>query len=253
MKKICLIPARMGSSRFPGKPLKEIKGLPMIEHVYKRANLSASINKIVVATPDREIYEYVKSFGGNAVITSYSHERASDRCAEALLIEEEETSVKYDVVVMVQGDEPLVHPQMIDDSINEICKDNKTQVVNLLGNLTEEEFKDRNIIKVIVNKKYDAIYFSRYPIPFMKKLDLSLVGKQICIIPFKRDFLLKYSNLKPTPLEIAESIDMLRVLEYGYSVRMKPCELISHPVDVKEDISYVEKLLEKDEIYKKGY
>lgn len=253
MKVICLIPARMGSSRFPGKPLKNIKGLPMIEHVYKRTRLSNSVNKVAVATPDKEISDYVKSFGGNVIMTSPSHERASDRCAEALLIEEKKDNIIYDIVVMVQGDEPLVHPRMIDDAVNEIHSDSNIKVVNLLGNLREEEYKNKNIIKVIVNKKNDAIYFSRVSIPYSKKLDLSLVGKQICIIPFRRDFLLDYSNLKPSPLEIAESIDMLRVLEYGYDVRMTPCELVSHPVDVEEDIICVEKLLDKDEIYQKGY
>lgn len=253
MKVICLIPARMGSSRFPGKPLKNIKGLPMIEHVYKRTRLSKTVNKVAVATPDKEISDFVKSFGGNVIMTSPSHERASDRCAEALLIEEKKDNLIYDIVVMVQGDEPLVHPRMIDDAVNEIQNDINIKVVNLLGNLTEEEYKNKNIIKVIVNKKNDAIYFSRISIPYSKKLDLSLVGKQICVIPFRRDFLLDYSNLKPSPLEIAESIDMLRVLEYGYDVRMTPCELVSHPVDVEEDIIRVEKLLDKDEIYQKGY
>tara|TARA_B100000886_G_scaffold200003_1_gene137936 strand:+ start:2593 stop:3354 length:762 start_codon:yes stop_codon:yes gene_type:complete len=253
MKVICLIPARMGSSRFPGKPLKNIKGLPMIEHVYKRTRLSKTVNKVAVATPDKEISDFVKSFGGNVIMTSPSHERASDRCAEALLIEEKKDNLIYDIVVMVQGDEPLVHPRMIDDAVNEIQNDINIKVVNLLGNLTEEEYKNKNIIKVIVNKKNNAIYFSRISIPYSKKLDLSLVGKQICVIPFRRDFLLDYSNLKPSPLEIAESIDMLRVLEYGYDVRMTPCELVSHPVDVEEDIIRVEKLLDKDEIYQKGY
>ena len=253
MNIICFIPARMGSSRFPGKPLKKIKGIPMIEHVYKRANLSKSINKVVVATPDKEIAEYVRSFGGNVVMTASTHERASDRCAEALLIQEKKDSIRYDIVVMVQGDEPLVHPLMLDEAIEAIKGDKNIKVVNLLGNLTKEEFKDKNIIKVIINKNHDAIYFSRQQIPFMNKIDLSIVGKQICIIPFERDFLLKYSELEPTPLEIIESIDMLRILEYGYDVRMKPINLISHPVDIKEDIYRVELLLDKDEIYQKGY
>ena len=253
MKTICLIPARMGSTRFPGKPLATIKGIPMIEHVYKRAELSKSIHKIAVATPDKEIANYVKKFGGNVIMTKTTHERASDRCAEALLIEEKKFNIKYDVVVMVQGDEPLVNPKMIDKAINALTKDDEINVVNLLGPINEEEFIDKNIIKVITDKKLDALYFSRNPLPFMKKIDLSIVGKQICIIPFKRDFLLKYSDLKPTPLEIVESIDMLRVLEYGYKVKMAKVKINSHPVDVEEDISLVESILEKDEIFKNGY
>ncbi len=253
MNTICLIPARMGSSRFPGKPLEKINGMPMIEHVYKRSNLSKSINKIAVATPDQEIAEYVKSFGGNIIMTSNTHERASDRCAQALLIEEKNSNQRFDIVVMVQGDEPLVHPQMIDGAINAMIKDDNVNVVNLLGPLKEDEFQDKNIIKVLTKKNLDALYFSRNKLPFMNNLNLSLVGKQICIIPFKRDFLLKYSELEPTPLEITESIDMLRVLEYGYNVRMKPVNFISHPVDIRDDIKLVEKILNNDELYIKGY
>ena len=253
MNNICLIPARMGSSRFPGKPLKKINGMPMIEHVYKRSNLSKSINKIAVATPDQEIAEYVKSFGGNVIMTSKTHERASDRCAEALLKEEKNSNQRFDIVVMVQGDEPLVHPEMIDKALDSIKSDQSVNVVNLIGTLKEEEFTDQNIIKVVTNKNLDALYFSRKPIPFMKNINLSLVGKQICIIPFRRDFLLKYLELDPTPLEVTESIDMLRVLEHGYNVRMSPIQFESHPVDVKEDINCVESLLDKDELFLKGY
>ena len=110
-----------------------------------------------------------------------------------------------------------------------------------------------NKYKCLTNKKLDALYFSRNPLPYMKKIELSIVGKQICIIPYKRDFLLKYSDLEPTPLEIVESIDMLRVLEYGYKVKMAKVKIDSHPVDVKEDIYLVESILEKDEIFKNGY
>ena len=253
MNIICFIPARMGSSRFPGKPLKKIKGIPMIKHVYKRSELSKTLDKVVVATPDKEISDYVKSFGGNVVMTSITHERATDRCAEALLKEEKNAKIKYDIVVMVQGDEPLVHPEMIDKALDSIKSDQRVNVVNLLGTLKKEEFLDQNIIKVVTNKNLDALYFSRKPIPFMKNINLSLVGKQICIIPFRRDFLLKYSELNPTPLEVTESIDMLRVLEHGYNVRMSPIHFDSHPVDVKEDINCVESLLDKDELFLKGY
>ena len=253
MKTICIIPARMGSSRFPGKPLKKIHNMPMIEHVYKRAELSQSIDLLTVATPDKEIYNFVKSFGGNSILTSIKHERASDRCAEALLKLEELNQVKFDIVVMVQGDEPLVHPQMIEKGIEAIKLDKKVKVVNLLGKIDKQEFHNKNIIKVLIDKNKDAIYFSRNAIPFMKVDDFSIVGKQICIIPFDRNFLIQYSELTPTPLEIKESIDMLRVLEHGYDVRMVPINYVSHPVDVKEDVESVEKLLKNDDIYLQGY
>ena len=253
MKILLIIPARMGSSRFPGKPLKKIQNKPMIEHVYRNVSKNKLVTKTIVATCDNEIKSFIESIGGTVVMTSKKHERASDRCAEAVTKFEKINNTNFDIVVMVQGDEPLVHPYMLDEAIDTIKKDNSIKVVNLLGSLTEEEYSDKNIIKVIVNKNYDAIYFSRKQIPFMKVIDLSLVGKQICIIPFERDFLLKYSELEPTPLEITESIDMLRVIEYGYNVRMKPINLVSHPVDIKEDIYYVERLLDKDDIYIKGY
>jgi 3-deoxy-manno-octulosonate cytidylyltransferase (CMP-KDO synthetase) len=244
MRVVCIIPARMGSSRFPGKPLAAILGKPMIEHVYRRCRLNASLADVYVATCDSEIASATEQFGGKAILTSPSHERASDRVAEAA-----ERS-DADVILMVQGDEPLIRPEMIDLSLQPFRNgDDSVLCTNLAAPIrTEEEFRDPNTIKVAIALNGDALYFSRQPIPSnaLVSFDRLSVLKQVCIIPFRRDFLRTYQALEPTPLEIAESIDMLRALEHGYRVRMVRTEYATHAVDTLADLALVEKLLQAD-------
>lgn len=249
---IGIIPARMASSRFPGKPLAKIHGIPMIGHVYLRSKMAGSLDEVYVATCDEEIKQYVESIGGKAVMTSEKHERASDRAAEALEKIEAETGKKASVVVMIQGDEPMLYPQMIDAAAGPM-KDGSVKVVNLVGKINSvEEFEDPNEVKVVLDRNNDAIYFSREPIPSRKKgVSEVPMRKQVCIIPFTRDFLLEYNRLEPTPLEIIESVDMLRVLEHGHKVRMVPTEYETCSVDTQEDLEKVERLMEKDEVRKK--
>ena len=169
MNILAIIPARMGSSRFPGKPLKKINGVPMIRHVYDQVKNNNNLLTTIVATCDREIEEYIHSIDGNVIMTSSKHERASDRCAEALLIYEKKQHIKVDIVVMVQGDEPMIKSEMISEAINPMLKDSTILVTNLLSNIkTEKEFKSRNSIKVVCDNKSNALYFSREPIPHMK-------------------------------------------------------------------------------------
>ena len=244
MKTLALIPARMGSGRFPGKPMALILGKPMIGHVYERVALSPLLDLVAVATCDREIYDYIESIGGVAVMTGDQHERASDRCAEALLKLEQANNVTYDVVVMVQGDEPMTHPDMIAEALQPLLDDSAVQVVNLLGKIQDTaEFEDRNCIKVVCDLNFNALYFSREPIPTRCKIDDIPMGKQVCIIPFRRDYLLEYTSLAPTPLEIAESVDMMRILEHGMKVRMAPTKHNTQAVDTLEDLHKVECLL----------
>ena len=244
MEILALIPARMGSSRFPGKPMAQIMGKPMIGHVYERVSKSHLLNLTAVATCDKEIYDYIESIGGVAVMTSDKHERASDRCAEALIKLEELNNTRYDIIVMVQGDEPMIHPEMITESVQPLLDDPQIQVVNLMGKITEiEEFEDRNCIKVVCDLNSDALYFSREPIPTRTRADDVLMGKQVCVIPFRRDYLIEYNNLKPTPLEVAESVDMMRVLEHGMKVRMVPTRHSTQSVDTLEDLKKVEQLM----------
>jgi 3-deoxy-manno-octulosonate cytidylyltransferase (CMP-KDO synthetase) len=244
MNILALIPARMGSSRFPGKPMALILGKPMIGHVFERVAQSPLLTSIAVATCDEEIFNYIESIGGTALMTADSHERASDRCAEALLKLESDNNTRYDIVVMVQGDEPMTHPGMIAEAVQPMLDDPTIQVVNLLGEIKDTiEFEDRNCIKVVCDLNLNAIYFSREPIPTRSKVDPVPMGKQVCIIPFRRDYLLEYTRLAPTPLEIAESVDMMRVLEHGMKVRMVPTQHSSFAVDTRADLVRVEKLM----------
>jgi 3-deoxy-manno-octulosonate cytidylyltransferase (CMP-KDO synthetase) len=246
MKILAIIPARMGSSRFPGKPLALINKTPMIEHVYKNVSQCQLLTKTVVATCDKEIADYISSIGAEAVMTSNSHERASDRASEALISLEKKYETKYDIIVMVQGDEPMTHPNMINEAVEPMLKDSSINVVNLYADIkNDSEFNDRNCIKVVLDKYDNAIYFSREPIPHKKRgIDVSM-KKQVCIIPFTRDFLFRYQNMSPTPLEIAESIDMMRVLENGYKVRMVHTHHETQAVDTKEDLEKVQLLMSK--------
>ena len=204
-------------------------------------------SKTVVATCDEEIKEYIESIGGEAVITGNHHERASDRCAEALEYIEYQDGIQYDIVVMVQGDEPMTHPDMITEAVTPMLNDPKILVTNLLGNIKSmEEFEDRNCIKVVCDQQSNAIYFSREPIPTQDKAQDVPMKKQVCIIPFTRKFLLEYTKMKPTPLEIVESVDMLRILEYGLKVKMVPTKHNTHAVDTRTDLINVEKLMENN-------
>ena len=236
----------MGSSRFPGKPMAKINNKPMIGHVFERVNKCNLLEKTVVATCDEEISEYVKSINGEVVMTSDSHERASDRAAEALVYLENKYNTKYDIIVMVQGDEPMTHPDMIDEAVKPMLQDSSIGIVNLYADIkNDSEFNDRNCIKVVLDRYDDAIYFSREPIPHKKRGSDISMKKQVCIIPFKRDFLFQYQNMSPTPLEVAESIDMMRVLENGYKVRMVHTQHETQAVDTKEDLEKVQLLMSK--------
>lgn len=244
MKILALIPARMSSSRFPGKPMAPILGKPMIGHVYERVTQSPLLNLTAIATCDQEIFDYIESIGGVAVMTGDQHERASDRCAEALVKLEKANGTRYDIVVMVQGDEPMTHPEMIAEAVQPLLDNPEIQVVNLLGKINDAtEFEDRNCIKVVCDLNSNALYFSREPIPTRCKADKIPMGKQVCIIPFRRDFLLEYTRMTPTPLEIAESVDMMRVLEHGMKVHMAPTRHNTQAVDTPQDLARVEALM----------
>ena len=246
-KILALIPARMGSSRFPGKPMAKILNKPMIGHVYDKVKLNKLLDEVVVATCDKEIYNYINSIGGRVVMTSDKHERASDRCSEALKKIEAKDGYKFDIVIMVQGDEPMINQKMITQAVSPMLEDKNILVTNLIGKIEDiNEFNDKNCIKVVCDINGDALYFSREPIPTSSITNSIHMGKQICVIPFKRDFLLFYNNLMPTPLEIAESIDMLRVLENGIKVRMVPTEFQTYAVDTIGDLAKVENILKSN-------
>lgn len=247
MKIIGVIPARMGSSRFPGKPLALICGIPMIEHVYKRSAMSNSLDDLYVATCDQEIFDTVVGFGGKAIMTDACHERCTDRIAEAV------KDIDSDIIVNIQGDEPLVFPEMIDAAIAPLIEDETVVCSNLMAIIDEErDFEDPNEVKVVVDNQSDALYFSREPIPSKKKGAKDVKGyKQVCVIPFTREFLFTYTQLPQTPLEVIESVDMLRVLEHGYKVRMVSIDHVVQSVDTEDDLKRVEVLMEMDLLFPK--
>ena len=246
MNILAIIPARMGSSRFPGKPMAKINDKPMIGHVYERVKECNLLTKTVVATCDNEIFDYIDSIGGQAVMTDKSHQRASDRAAEALVKLEKEDQTQYDIIVMVQGDEPMTDPEMISEAIAPMISDASIKVVNLVADITsQEEFEDRNCIKVVLDKENNAMCFSREPIPTQRFNTDVPMKKQVCVIPFTREFLFNYQDMEPTPLEIIESVDMMRVLENGHKVKMVPTRFNTSAVDTEEDLAKVRLLMIK--------
>lgn len=253
---IAIIPARMASSRYPGKPLAPIQGIPMVGHCWYRSKMSKAVDEVYIATCDEEIREYAESIGAKCVMTANTHERATDRIAEAMLKIEAETGEKHDIVVLIQGDEPMLVPAMIDDSIAALLADPSVDVVNLMANLkNDEEFADPNEVKVVVDQQGYALYFSREPIPSKRKgVTNGAMLKQVCIIPFRRDFLLSYNEMAQTPLEIIESVDMLRILENGMKVKMVMSAADTYSVDTLADLQLVDRLMANDPLmasYKK--
>jgi 3-deoxy-manno-octulosonate cytidylyltransferase (CMP-KDO synthetase) len=247
MKVVAVIPARMASTRFPGKPLADILGLPMIEHVRRRVALSPLIQEVVVATCDREIFAVVTANGGQAVMTAPTHERCTDRVAEAA------TSIAADIILNVQGDEPLVQPDMFAPLLALFPAEPELPCTNLMSEiLSDEEFANPNVVKTVCDLKGNALYFSREPIPSVRKAGgLALPRyKQLGIIAFRQEFLHVFTHLAPTPLETVESVDMLRAVEHGYPVRMvvTPFQMVG--VDTPEDLERARALMQNDELLK---
>lgn len=245
MRVTAVIPARMGSSRFPGKPIKPILGRSMIEHVYRRVVMSEAIDIAYVATCDNEIRDVAEGFGAPVIMTADTHDRASDRVAEAA------NSIESDLFVLVQGDEPMLIPESIDLAVAPFRDHANLKCVNLVKRIhTVEEFESRNTIKVVMDQEWNAIYMSREPIPTLLKrgIGASTVYKQVCIIPFRPETLAEYTTLPPTPLEIHESIDMLRLIESGHKVKMIETEYETYAVDTAEDLDRVEALMSNDKL-----
>jgi 3-deoxy-manno-octulosonate cytidylyltransferase (CMP-KDO synthetase) len=250
---VAIIPARMASTRFPGKPMADIHGIPMIGHVYYRTQMCKTLKQTYVATCDQVIFDYIESIGGKALMTADTHERCTDRTAEAMLKIEALSDKRVDIVVMVQGDEPMVTPEMIKESLTPMFEGNITKVVNLMARIeTIEEFEDPNEVKVVIDKNSYSLYFSREPIPSRKKgvLEVPML-KQVCIIPFQRDYLLKFNSLDETPLERIESVDMMRVLEHGGKVRMVMTDTKTLSVDTQADLERVVEMMKNDPLIPK--
>ncbi len=236
-----LIPARMGSTRFPGKPLVDLAGKPIIQWVYERASQAVSVSRVVVATCDAEIADAVTGFGGEVVMTSDKHRSGTDRIAEAA------RDIKADVIVNVQGDEPLIDPCSIDRAVEPLLHDESIVMSSLMVPIDREAAKDPNLVKVVVNVKGFALYFSRSPIPYERN-PVQLILGHVGLYAYRRDFLMKFASLEPTPLEKAESLEQLRALEHGFKIKM--LEVADRPlgVDTPEDLERVRRILRAKEI-----
>lgn len=248
MNIIGIIPARMAAKRFPGKPLAKILGMPMIGHVYLRTKMCEQLDEVYVATCDKEIFEYIESIGGKAVMTADTHERASDRTAEAIQIIERESGNSFEVAALIQGDEPTVMPEMISMGIKPLADNPDLKISNLVANLKSiEEFEDPNEVKVVIDKEGYILYLSREPIPSRKKFkgDVPMI-KQLGLIFFRKDFLIQYSNMPQTPLEIIESVDVLRILENNIKIKTVMTGFKSLGVDTPEELNRAEDILKND-------
>ncbi len=241
MKFLGVIPSRYASTRLEGKPLKDICGHTMIEWVYKRTKLS-NLDEVVVATDDERIYKEVERFGGKAILTSKEHENGTSRIAEVCTKYED-----YDVIVNVQGDEPLIEPEMINSIINSFKEDDTISMSTLKYKIdTMEEIENPNYVKVITDKKGYALYFSRSVIPYPRKLDIQNYYKHVGIYGYKRDFVVEYAKMEPTPLELSESLEQLRALENGYRIKVMetPYKIIG--IDTQEELEKVREYIKEN-------
>lgn len=241
---IAIIPARMASTRFPGKPLVKILGLEMIEHVRRRLQLCRELAEVLVATCDPEIKETVEKYGGRAIMTSKDHQRCTDRVAEAV------RTVDADVIVNVQGDEPMITPRMISLLIKQIVSDRDCHAANLVSPIEDrEDFVNPNVVKTVCDSNGNVLYFSREPIPSDKKTgEIFTPLRQLGIIGFTKDFLLDFAKLPQTPLEKIESIDMLRMIEHGYKLKSVIVTDKIYGIDTAEELKKVENIMREDKL-----
>lgn len=243
MKFLGVIPSRYASTRLEGKPLKDICGHTMVEWVYKRA-LKSKLDGVVVATDDERIVDEVKSFGGNVILTRKNHINGTSRIAEVC-----ETYSDYDVIVNIQGDEPLIEPDMINSIIDSFIEDNTIPMSTLKYKLNDmAEIENPNAVKVVTDKNDFAIYFSRSVIPYPRNLNMGNYYKHVGIYGYKRDFVMEYSKMASTPLELSESLEQLRVLENGYKIKVleTPYKIIG--VDTQEELERVREYITKNNL-----
>ena len=254
MKIVAVIPARYQSSRLPGKPLAEIAGEPMIRWVYERTRKAHFIDEVWVATDDERIHKTVISFGGNSRMTSSEHQSGTDRVAEIA------RHMDWDLVINVQGDEPLIDPDMINEVI--LCFKNNSSVY--MGTLkraitTTDEVLNPNVVKVVTDNEGYALYFSRSPLPFgrtfwntiqeIEHAPLSFpVFKHIGVYGYTKDFLLQFASLKPTSLEKIEHLEQLRALEHGYKIKVGITDKNSFGVDHPDDLQRVRNLVKQQRL-----
>lgn len=230
MKVLGIIPARYASSRFPGKPLIDLAGKSMIQRVYEGAKQCKDIHELVVATDDQRIFEHVKLFGGNVMMTSENHLNGTERCGEVI-----EKYADFEVVLNIQGDEPLVQAEQLSQLI-QLFEQEDVQIGTLAKEM-KEDIANPNRVKVVMDAKGDALYFSRSAIPYNKTN--TIVYKHIGLYAWRLDILKKLLQLKPSSLELAESLEQLRWLEASYKIRVGITQIETPNIDTKEDVQLV--------------
>ena len=240
MKILCVIPARYASTRLPGKPLADIVGKPMIQHVYERSAQATIPQQVVVATDDEKVFQAVQQFGGKVVMTSSEHQTGTDRLAEVA-----SKYAEVDVIINVQGDEPLINPKVIDELAQEFLNDTALQMASVMSIMDTEDYQNPNAVKVVTDLNNNALYFSRSLLPYPRVAGKANVYIHIGIYAYKKDFLLKFAKLEPTPLEQSESLEQLRALENGYKIKMIKTKSKFIGVDSIEDLQTVNELLRK--------
>jgi 3-deoxy-manno-octulosonate cytidylyltransferase (CMP-KDO synthetase) len=240
MTSAVIIPARYDSTRFPGKPLYPLKGMPVVQHVYENSKRSKLASEVLVATESETIFEKVTGFGGKAVMTSEKHLSGTDRIAEVAL------GIDYDIIVNVQGDEPLIRPEMIDDVIT-LLYDRRASIGTLVSKIKEQkEITDADIVKAVFDKEGFALYFSRAAIPVPARhseIALPDYYKHIGIYSYRKEALISFASMEPTRLELTEKLEQLRALENGMKIKVRETFFETCGVDTPEDLERVEKCL----------
>ena len=240
MKILGIIPARYASTRFPGKPLTIINGKPMIQRVYEQSLKAEMLTDVVVATDDQRIYDAVIAFGGKVMMTSSEHNSGTDRCCEIV----EKIENQYDAVVNIQGDEPFINPEQI-NQIASLISTEESQIASLCKPIKDEdELFDENVVKVVFDKNSNALYFSRQTIPFLRKADKNAKSwmqqrtfyKHIGIYAYKVNVLKEIANLPQSGLELSECLEQLRWLENSYEIKMGITEFESYSIDTPQDV-----------------
>lgn len=244
MKIVVFIPARYGSTRFPGKPLANICGKPMIQHAYECAHQCREVEEVYAATDDERIAACVREFGGLAIMTSPDHPSGTDRIAEAA---QKAGLTDDDIVVNIQGDQPLFPPRILEDLIRPLKEDPAIPMSTLKWRMVrQEDIHNPNHVKVVTTESGFALYFSRHPIPFCRDSDtLPIHFKHLGVYAYRAAFLKTFTRLPMGVLERAEKLEQLRALEYGYPIKVVPSEQDSIEVDMPQDIQVVEALLQK--------
>jgi 3-deoxy-D-manno-octulosonate cytidylyltransferase len=240
MKIACIIPSRYASTRLPGKPLRMIAGETLVNRVYERAVLAKLPDIVIVATDNEKIESEVKSFGGRVMMTSPDHPTGTDRLAEVAA-----SLPDYDIVVNVQGDEPFINPDVIDSLAKMLAERDDLDMTTAAAPLKEDEYDDPSAVKVVVNQKGEALYFSRSLIPYPRNEFSVPPLKHVGIYAYRRDFLLAYAGMKQTPLEKTESLEQLRALEMGYKIGVIRIDSEDIGIDTEEDLKKANRLFER--------